>query len=102
MCRTTKDSKRGKINPDATGWDIAYDIVDQKMENPELHPKVKKMAPISPDECFNNSFHTRAKDVLNVGAENIGRELLYFVRWYNHRNPALSGSYGPAKTIIIL
>ena len=101
-CRTISDAKRASIHPDATGWYIAYDIVDPKLENPELHPKIKLIAPVSADECFNNSFHTRAKDVTVVGAENTGRELVYFVRWYNHRNPALSGPYGPAKTIVIL
>ena len=101
-CRTTSDGKRGKIHPDASGWYIAYDIVDPTLENPELYPKIKLVAPIAPTECFNSSLHSKAKDVLNVGDENIGRELVYFVRWYNHRNPALSGPYGPAKTIIIL
>ena len=101
-CRTESDGKRASIQPQATGWYIAYDIYDPKIDNPELYPKVKKIPPQSPDDCFNYGFYTRAKDVLKIGAEHKGRFLVYFIRWYDHRNPALSGPYGPAKTIIIL
>jgi hypothetical protein len=103
VCRTSSDSKSASIHPDATGWYIAYDIVDIKFEqNPELSSKVKKYPPKSPEDCYNYGFYSRAREVLDVGAEHKGREMVYFVRWYDHKNPKLAGPYGPAKTIVIL
>jgi len=102
VCRTESEGKKGKIHPNATGWFLAYDIVDPKIDNPELSPKVKKVPPETAEECFNYVFYTRATDVVKLGAENKGREMVYFIRWFDARNPGLSGPYGPAKTIVIL
>jgi len=64
--------------------------------------KVGTTAPLSvEEEGLKSDLSTRASFNLNVGAENTGKNLYIYFRWYNTKRPNLAGPWSPLSTSLI-
>ena len=93
-CKTATEAKRASKPKGADGLQIAYSIIDQPHQDsvPD-ESQVKRIVLISPSQCSNLGFYSKALFKLELDPINVGRNLQYFVRWYNSKHPENAGPW---------
>ena len=96
-CRTTTDEKRSSLAFGATGVKIAYSVVDHPTKNDvQDETKIKRQVVDSADGCDNLDYFSGATFELELDPADVGRELQYFLRWYNVKHKENAGPWcGP-------
>jgi hypothetical protein len=87
ICRTEHDTARASLAEGADSVQIAYKIGEQP--------------PQDPDDGTKTIISTRASSVQALGADNSGKKLHYYVRWFNTKYPQFAGPWSAVKTVIL-
>jgi hypothetical protein len=98
-CRTETDQTRDSMQRDA-------DVIEVRFAFLPVHPQPlpgagKRFEFPSPEECPEVRTSTRAHFIIKCGETNAGLLFYGFFRWVNLTNPANSGSWSNAKTVVI-
>ncbi len=96
-CKKTTSQKRASLPKGATGVQIAYNVVDHPAKNDaQDETKMKRQVVDSPDGCTNKDYFTGATFELELDPSDVGRELQYFLQWYNSKHKKNAGPWcGP-------
>jgi phosphomannomutase len=86
-CRTDHDASRASKADHADSEQIAWIIADAP--------------PANVNDVANKEIITKASFTLHLGAENAGRKLFFFSRWYNTKHPELAGPWSDLNTAVI-
>jgi hypothetical protein len=89
-CRTETDQTRDSMHRDADVIECRYVMI-----------QVKGAPPIDPDQCSQIKTSTRAHFFIQCGVKNAGQSFYGFFRWANLTNPANSGPWSNAQTVVI-
>lgn len=98
-CRRETDQDRPSMHPDS-------DVIEARFAMLPIHPPaqpgaVKRDGFPSPEECPEVRTSTKAHFFIQCGAKGIGQRFFGFFRWGNLSNPANSGIWSNAKTVVI-
>ena len=102
--KTTTAQKRAALPKGATGVQIAYSVVDHPVKNPppaantkvETTTVVTRQTVDTADDCEELAYFPGATFELELDLSDAGRELQYFLRWYNAKHIKNAGSWcGP-------
>jgi hypothetical protein len=104
-CRSSIDSGRASINPEADALTIAYRIDHQPNQPVDSASatltKVKRTQIDNPDDGTTKVTFTKASFVLELGGTNSGCTLQYYCRWIKSKYPNLAGPWtGPFSLTI--
>ena len=88
--RTEHDTKRPSLAEGADSVEIAYSII-----------AAGQAPPANPDEAEETFISSKASFVLETGAENSGKKLYLFARWFVVKNDALAGPYSQVMSVLI-
>ena len=93
-CKTATDQSRASLAKDSNGVQIAYIVVDQPTKDGVPDPNtVKRQTITSPEQCTHKEFFMEATFRLELGPANAGRNIQFFVRYYNARYPGNAGPW---------
>jgi len=92
-CRTETDQTRDSMHPDANVIECRYTLVP-------IQPGVRKPWP-NLDDCKEVITSTKAHFIIKCGDTDAGKHFYGFFRWVNLTNPANSGVWSNAKTVVI-
>jgi len=98
-CRRETDQDRPSMHPDS-------DVIEVMFAMLPIHPPaqpgaVKRDGFPSPEECPEVRTSTKAHFIIQCGYKNSGQRFYGFFRWVNLTNPANSGVWSNAKTVVI-
>jgi len=98
-CRRETDQDRPSMHPDS-------DVIEARFAMLPIHPPAqpvsgKREGLPSPEECPEVRTSTRAHFIIQCGAKGIGQRFFGFFRWVNLTNPANSGVWSNAQTVVI-
>ena len=95
-----EESKRASRAPGSSHEEYSWLIVPLDDKNqPDLKDIIKKM--IAPTDEFKSDISTKAKFVMELKAENSGRYVIVFLRWYVDTDEARSSNYSIAYLLKI-
>ena len=100
-CKSTHDQSRAKKAENSDGLQFNYDIVDQPTASETEDKKTVEVA-ASPETCAHRVFFSKATNTLELGIENSGRVLAFYVRWFNSKHPDKAGPWNGPLTKNIL
>ena len=96
-CRSAHDSKRPSITDGATCVQYTYLVA------PVAVAPAVAVVPTSPlDVSLTKESSTKASFILHAGADNSGKNLYVYFRWYNAKHPELAGPWSVLQTLLIL
>ncbi len=78
ICRTTSDSSRASMHPDADSLEVRYNI---------------GTAPASVKACTGTFISRKAKFILVLGEEAGGQKIYWYARWKNSSEDTKSGPF---------
>ena len=89
-CRTEKDQTRASMHPLADAIECRYILVP-----------VGEMPPAGQKDAKNTQVSRKARFTVSLGDEQAGQRFYGFFRWVNLTNPANSGPWSNAQTVVI-
>jgi hypothetical protein len=88
--RVEEDQTRPSMHDAADAVEVRYILVP-----------VGEMPPEKPGSCPETQNSKKAQFKINAGIENAGKRFYGFFRWVNQSNPANSGPWSDAQTVVI-
>jgi hypothetical protein len=98
-CRRETDQTRPSMHPDADVIEVRFAMLPIHQQSQPGSGKREGLP--SPEECPEVRISTKAHFFIQCGVKNAGQTFYGFFRWVNLTNPANSGSWSNAKTVVI-
>jgi hypothetical protein len=96
-CKSATDQSRASVGEGANGVQIAYIVIDQPhMDGMTDTSQLKRATITTPEQCTNKEFFSGASFTLELDPIHAGRNLQFFVRWYNSKYPKNAGPWSEA------
>lgn len=112
-CRTAHDDHRASKAEEADSVQLAYEITDLRNNNnngggtptppgPDRPGEERdNRIPTPADKGMTKEIFTKSQFTFHAGAENVGKRLVAFMRWYNTKHPELAGPWTAITVVVI-
>lgn len=99
-CRTAADSSRASLAAGADSVQLGY-MVQEKSSGPTPPAPADDNMPNPNQTGMTKDIFTKATFTFHAEAENVGKTMIVFARWFNTKHPELAGPWSAVRAVVI-